>query len=104
MISSKRTVELLYRVNSRVTTRQPKSTGTNRRIKENLTNSTMENPDGMLFVFLGSLSLLKKSRNDFYADCNFTVQRRPYWWGGVVNLFGHVTAFSQSDYIIDQSN
>ena len=33
-----------------------------------------------------------------------TVYRRPYWWGGVVNLFGHVTAFNQSDYSIDQSN
>ena len=30
--------------------------------------------------------------------------RRPYWWGGVVNLFWHVTAFNQSDYSIDQSN
>ena len=32
------------------------------------------------------------------------VNRRPYWWGGVVNLFWHVTAFNQSDYSIDQSN
>ena len=32
------------------------------------------------------------------------VYRRPYWWGGVVNLFGHVTAFNQSVYSIDQSN
>ena len=30
--------------------------------------------------------------------------RRLYWWGGVVNLFGHVTAFNQSDDSIDQSN
>ena len=30
--------------------------------------------------------------------------RRPCWWGGVVNLFGHVTAFNQSVYSIDQSN
>ena len=28
---------------------------------------------------------------------------RPHWWGGVVNLFSHVTAFNQSDYSIDQS-
>ena len=30
--------------------------------------------------------------------------RRPYWWGGVVNLFGHVAAFNQSDDSIDRSN
>ena len=30
--------------------------------------------------------------------------RRPYWWGGGVNSFWHVTAFNQSDYSTDQSN
>ena len=34
----------------------------------------------------------------------YEVFRRPNWWGGVVNLFWHVTAFNQSDYSIDQSN
>ena len=35
---------------------------------------------------------------------NTAINRRPYWWEGVINLFGHVTAFNQSDYSIVQSN
>ena len=32
------------------------------------------------------------------------INRRLYWWGGVVNLLWHVTAFNQSDCSIGQSN
>ena len=34
----------------------------------------------------------------------FELYRRRYWWGGVVNLLWHMTAFNQSDYSMDQSN
>ena len=50
-------------------------------------------------INLSSLSLRKD-----LVPIIYSVNRCPYWWGGVVNLFWHLTAFNQSDYSIDQSN
>ena len=52
------------------------------------------------YIIPNEQTLRHQSKMTFMTLTN----RRPYWWGGVVNLFEHVTLFNQSDDSIDQSN